>query len=48
MTRGGKSAGAATSPVHAGEFGRPAPYSEGKRLGYGLLWSAWTLLLSIW
>jgi hypothetical protein len=29
------------------ESGRPAPYSEGKRLGYGLLWSGWTLLLVI-
>ncbi|MEU4247747.1 hypothetical protein AB0F15_10070 [Amycolatopsis sp. NPDC026612] len=23
------------------------PYSEGKRAGYGLLWSAWTVLLTI-
>ena len=29
------------------EFGLAAPYSEGKRLGYGLLWTGWTLLLGI-
>lgn len=29
------------------EFGLLAPYSEGKRLGYGLLWTGWTLLLAI-
>jgi hypothetical protein len=29
------------------EFGLATPYSEGKRLGYGLLWTGWTLLLGI-
>jgi hypothetical protein len=29
------------------EFNRNAPYSEVKRLGYGLLWTGWTLLLAI-
>jgi hypothetical protein len=26
---------------------RRQPYSEGKRVGYGLLWAAWTLVLAI-
>lgn len=29
------------------EFGLRAPYSEGRRVGYGLLWTGWTLLLAI-
>jgi hypothetical protein len=29
------------------EFGLKTPYSEGKRIGYGLLWTGWTLLLAI-
>jgi hypothetical protein len=29
------------------EFGFLTPYSEGKRLCYGLLWTGWTLLLTI-
>jgi hypothetical protein len=29
------------------EFGLRTPYSEGKRLFYGLLWTGWTLLLAI-
>lgn len=29
------------------DFGLEPPYSEGKRLGYGLLWTGWTLLLGI-
>ena len=27
--------------------GNPAPYGQGKRLFYGLLWSGWTLLLGL-
>ncbi len=35
--------------TRASAAGRPTarPYSEGKRLFYGLLWSGWTLLLAI-
>ena len=29
------------------EFGLPTPYSEGRRLAYGLLWAGWTLLLAM-
>jgi hypothetical protein len=29
------------------QFGLAAPYSEGKRIGYGLLWAAWSLILTI-
>ena len=29
------------------QFGLSTPYSEGKRIGYGLLWAAWTILLMI-
>jgi hypothetical protein len=29
------------------EFGLATPYSERKRVGYGLLWTGWTLLLAI-
>jgi hypothetical protein len=29
------------------EFGLATPYSEGRRIGYGLLWTGWTLLLAI-
>ncbi len=29
------------------QFGRATPYTEGRRIGYGLLWAAWTLILAI-
>ncbi len=29
------------------QFGLATPYSEGKRIGYGLLWATWTLILTI-
>lgn len=29
------------------EFGLATPYSEAKRFGYGLLWTGWTVLLTI-
>lgn len=33
--------------IPAGELRRLLPYSNGKRVGYGLLWAGWTLLLTI-
>ena len=33
--------------IPAGEVRRLPPYSNGKRVGYGLLWAGWTLLLTI-
>jgi len=32
--------------IPAGDV-RRLPYSDGKRIGYGLLWAGWTLLLTI-
>jgi hypothetical protein len=29
------------------QFGVTAPYSDSKRIGYGLLWAAWTVVLAI-
>ncbi len=29
------------------QFGVTTPYSDSKRIGYGLLWGAWTLVLTI-
>lgn len=41
----------AESQTPAGPVPGPAaavhPYSEAKRVGYGLLWTAWTLVLTI-
>ncbi len=41
--------GSSSPGARASTAVRPAgrPYSEGKRLFYGLLWSGWTLLLAI-
>jgi uncharacterized membrane protein len=35
-----------TQPT-AGPAARVHPYSEGRRAGYGLLWTAWTIVLTI-
>jgi len=29
------------------QFGLTTPYSDSKRIGYGLLWAAWTVALAI-
>lgn len=29
------------------QFGLITPYSDSKRIGYGLLWAAWTIILTI-
>jgi hypothetical protein len=42
-------ANAAPTPVRQVPGGAPArlPYSHGRRAGYGLLWAAWTAVLTI-